>query len=236
MKYQLVRGTRFYERREVKDAIAYLRLIRNPNDSVSLSRIINTPARGIGARTAADLEQWAFKLETSTFGALLKLQEEAEGTTLLLPSPFAARARKSLLDFADLLTALIVAREKLTLPELFDLTLARSGYRDFVRDGTTEGEERWENLLELRSVAQEYASVDPSEALALFLEEVALVSDVDGLAGDERGPALLTLHAAKGLEFPVVFIVGLDEDSSRTHALWKTRRQWRKNAACVMWG
>ncbi len=211
MKYQLVRGTRFYERKEVKDVIAYLRLIRNPNDSVSLARIINTPARGIGARTVAELEQRAFKLETSAFGTLLKLQEEAEGATLPLPGPFAARARKALLDFTDLLTALIVARDKLTLPELFDLTLARSGYRDFVRDGTTESEERWENLLELRSVTQEYASVDPSEALALFLEEVALVSDVDGLAGDERGPALLTLHAAKGLEFPVVFIVGLDE-------------------------
>jgi DNA helicase-2/ATP-dependent DNA helicase PcrA len=89
--------------------------------------------------------------------------------------------------------------------------MSRSGYRDFVRDGTREGDDRWENLLELRGVSQQYASVDPSEALTLFLEDVALVSDVDGLTEDERGPALLTLHAAKGLEFPVVFIVGLDE-------------------------
>ncbi len=211
MKYQLVRGTRFYERREVKDVIAYLRLIHNPNDSVSMARVINTPARGIGARTVAALERWSFQLGTSTFGALLKLQEEADGARLPLPSPFNTRARRSLLRFADLLTTLIAARDKLTLTELFDLTLARSGYRDFIRDGTREGEERWDNLQELRGVTQEYASVDPSEALSLFLEGVALVSDVDGLADDERGAALLTLHAAKGLEFPVVFIVGLEE-------------------------
>jgi DNA helicase-2/ATP-dependent DNA helicase PcrA len=211
MKYRLVRGTRFYERREVKDVIAYLRLVHNPNDSVSMARVINTPARGIGAQTVAALERWAFRLETSIFGALLKLRAEADGASLPLPSSFAARARKSLLDFADLLTSLSAARDKLTLPELFDLALARSGYRDFVRDGTREGDERWENLMELRGVTQEYASVEPSEALSLFLEEVALVSDVDGLTDDERGPALLTLHAAKGLEFPVVFIIGLDE-------------------------
>jgi DNA helicase-2/ATP-dependent DNA helicase PcrA len=211
MKYRLVRGTRFYERKEVKDAIAYLRLIHNPHDGVSMARVINTPARGIGDQTFAALERWAFKLEISIFGALLKLQAEADGDRLALPSPFGARARQTLLRFADLLATLIAARDKLSLPELFDLTLARSGYRDLVRDSTREGEERWENLLELRSVTQEYASVDPSEALALFLEAVALISDVDSLTEDERGPALMTLHAAKGLEFPVVFIVGLDE-------------------------
>ncbi len=211
MKYRLVRGTRFYERKEVKDAIAYLRLIHNPHDSVSMARVINTPTRGIGAKTITTLDRWAFKLETSIYGALLQLRAEAEGANLPLPSPFGTRSRQALLSFADLLTALIAKREKLTLPELFDLTVARSGYRDFVRDGTREGNDRWENLLELRGVAQEYASVDPSEALSLFLEDVALVSDVDGLTEDERGPALLTLHAAKGLEFSVVFIVGLDE-------------------------
>ncbi len=211
MKYRLVRGTRFYERKEVKDVIAYLRLIHNPHDSVSMARIINTPARGIGARTVAALEQWAFKLEMSVFGALLQLQTEAEGRNLPVPSPFGSRARQALLRFADLSTTLIAARDQMTLTELFDLSLARSGYRDFVRDGTHEGEDRWENLLELRGVTQEYAGLDPSESLSLFLEEVALISDVDGLTDDARGPALLTLHAAKGLEFPVVFIIGLDE-------------------------
>ena len=211
MKYRLVRGTRFYERKEVKDAIAYLRLVHNPHDSVSIARVINTPARGIGAKTVNALDRWAFNMETSIFGALLQLRAEADGADLPLPSPFGTRARQALLGFADLQTRLIAVREKQTLPELFDMTMARSGYRDFVRDGTREGDDRWENLLELRGVAQEYASVDPPEALSLFLEDVALVSDVDGLSDDERGPALLTLHAAKGLEFPVVFIVGLDE-------------------------
>jgi DNA helicase-2/ATP-dependent DNA helicase PcrA len=211
MKYRLVRGTRFYERKEIKDAISYLRLIHNPHDSVSMARVINTPSRGIGGKTVAALEQWAFKLDTSIFGALLKLREEADGVSPPLPSPFSARAGQSLLRFADLLTTLISARDRVTLPELFDLVMARSGYRDFVRDGTREGDERWENLLELRGVTREYASVEPAEALSLFLEQVALVSDVDGLTDDARGPALLTLHAAKGLEFPLVFIVGLDE-------------------------
>jgi DNA helicase-2/ATP-dependent DNA helicase PcrA len=111
-----------------------------------------------------------------------------------------------------MLAGLISARESTSLPGLYDLVLARSGYRDAVRDGTHEGEERWDNLMELRAVAQEYAAVEPLEALPLFLEQVALVSDADGLSESEAGPALLTLHAAKGLEFPVVFIVGMDEE------------------------
>ncbi len=95
MKYRLVRGTRFYERKEVKDAIAYLRLVHNPHDSVSMARVINTPARGIGAKTITALDRWAFKLETSIFGALLQLQAEAEGANLPLPSPFGTRARQA---------------------------------------------------------------------------------------------------------------------------------------------
>ena len=142
MKYRLVRGTRFYERKEVKDVIAYLRLVHNPHDSVSIARVINTPARGIGAKTVNALDRWAFNMETSIFGALLQLRAEADGADLPLPSPFGTRARQALLGFADLLTRLIAVREKQTLPELFDMTMARSGYRDFVRDGTREGDDR----------------------------------------------------------------------------------------------
>jgi DNA helicase-2/ATP-dependent DNA helicase PcrA len=172
-----------------------------------MARVINTPTRGIGVKSFAELERWAFKRGVSLYEALLGLSDGVEGAGSL----FGGRSQRSLLSFLDLMTDLITARDKLSLPELFDLTLARSGYRDFVRDGTREGEDRWENLLELRGVTQEYAGVEPSEALPLFLEEVALISDVDGLSDDERGPALMTLHAAKGLEFSVVFIVGLDE-------------------------
>jgi DNA helicase-2/ATP-dependent DNA helicase PcrA len=212
MPYRLVRGTRFYERREVRDILAYLRLIHNPDDGVSMARIINAPPRGIGAKTLSALENWAFKLDTSTFGALKKLQEEEDGTHLAWPSPFSARAGKALLSFASVLTTLIADRDQITLPELFDTTLSRSGYRDLLQDGSNEAEDRWDNLQELRRVTQQFASTDPSDALPLFLEQVALVSDADGLTEDnEGGPALLTLHAAKGLEFRAVFMVGMDE-------------------------
>ncbi len=212
MPYRLVRGTRFYERKEVRDILAYLRLIHNPDDGVSMARIINAPPRGIGAKTLSALENWAFKLDTSTFGALKKLQEEEAGTHLAWPSPFSARAGKALLSFASVLTTLIADRDQITLPELFDTTLSRSGYRDLLQDGSNEAEDRWDNLQELRRVTQQFASTDPSDALPLFLEQVALVSDADGLTEDnEGGPALLTLHAAKGLEFQAVFMVGMDE-------------------------
>lgn len=212
MPYRLVRGTRFYQRKEVRDILAYLRLIHNPDDGVSMARIINAPPRGIGAKTLSALENWGFKLDTSTFGALKKLQEEEAGTHLAWPSPFSARAGKALLRFASVLTTLIADRDQITLPELFDTTLSRSGYRDLLQDGSNEAEDRWDNLQELRRVTQQFASTDPSDALPLFLEQVALVSDADGLTEDnEGGPALLTLHAAKGLEFRAVFMVGMDE-------------------------
>jgi DNA helicase II / ATP-dependent DNA helicase PcrA len=211
MPYRLVRGTRFYERKEVKDVLAYLRLVHNPDDGVSLERVVNVPARGIGAKTVATLWSWAYELGLSSWGGLQLLLDVEAGVEEEIEIPFAARARKALLGFARLLGLLVGAREKLSLVELLDLTMARSGYRDSVRDGTDEGESRWENLLELRTVAQEYNHLPGSEGLTLFLEEVALISDVDGLNGEQGGPALLTLHMAKGLEFPVVFIVGLEE-------------------------
>jgi len=212
MPYRLVRGTRFYERKEIRDALAYLRLVNNPHDSVSLARIINVPPRGIGAQTLADLERWAFKLGVSTYDALLKLEAKSRGERLPLPGPFSGRARNALLRFEELLTHLIAERSRVALPELFDLILVTSGYRDYVRDGSVEGQERWDNLMELRGVTTEFAALEPAEALPAFLERVALVADVDGLNDSDSGPALLTLHAAKGLEFPTVFIVGMDED------------------------
>ena len=210
--YRLVRGTRFYQRKEIKDVIAYLRVVHNPHDGVSLGRIINTPPRGIGEKTLQALQAWAFKLQTSAYEALQLLgRPPAPAEDQPPPASIAGRSRTALLAFAGLIAQLAAARERSTLPELFDLTLARSGYRDAVKDGTPEGDERWENLMELRRVTQEYAGLDPAEALPMFLEQVALVSDADGLTGAEGGPALLTLHAAKGLEFRAVFIVGMDE-------------------------
>ena len=217
MPYRLVRGTRFYERKEVKDALAYLRLIHNPNDTLSLTRTINVPARGIGPQTINRLFSWAEELGYTPWQALVhlhNLETQIEEISLLgsgQDQPFPPQVTKRLVNFAQIMRLLIAAKEKMLLSELLDLTLARSGYRDLVQDGTDEGEDRWANLQELKSAAQNYNALPGEEALSAFLEEVALVSDIDGLNDKEAGPALLTLHMAKGLEFPVVFMVGMED-------------------------
>ncbi len=213
MPYRLVRGTRFYERKEVKDALAYLRLIHNPNDRVALGRIINMPRRNIGSKTVQTLFDWAATMDYSPWQALVALHNFTEDTTDAppMPSPFKPRAAKSLAAFTKIILLLLAAKEKMPLVDLIDLMLARSGYKNMLNDGSDEGAERWENLQELKTVARNYEGLDGAEALSQFLEEVALVSDVDGLKEDAGGPALLTLHAAKGLEFPIVFMVGMEE-------------------------
>jgi len=219
MPYILVRGTRFYDRKEIKDALAYMRLIHNPEDSVSLERIINVPTRAIGKKTIADLSRWAFELGMTPWQAIQQLvmieetgQEQPDDDSRSSSRiPFNKRARNALVKFGQMMNMLIAAKHKLTLPELFDLMIGRTGYKAFINDKTIEGEERWENLMELKRVAGEFAHLEGSEALAHFLEDVALVSDVDALGEEGSAPALLTLHTAKGLEFPVVFIVGMEE-------------------------
>ncbi|TKJ30356.1 MAG: hypothetical protein CEE40_05340 [Chloroflexi bacterium B3_Chlor] len=202
--YRLVGATRFYERREIRDVLAYLRVIHNPRDAVSLSRIINVPRRAIGRKTLEQLEPWAESKGTPLFEALKLLREDEE-------TPVGARARRKLLAFLEVMEELIAASREVNVQELLDLSLEMTGYTAYVRDGTDRGEERWENIKELRSVAQEYSSLPVEESLTTFLEEVALVSDVDNLDDQVKAPCLLTLHMAKGLEFPVVFIVGLEE-------------------------
>jgi DNA helicase-2/ATP-dependent DNA helicase PcrA len=208
MPYKLVGATRFYTRREIKDVLAYLRLVHNPNDGISLARVLNVPPRGIGAKTAVTLVQWADGLGTSIYGALQILNSQSDTPIKI---PFATRARKTLLDFVALWDRLIAARNRLNVLELLDLILERTGYARWVQDGSKEGEDRWQNIMELRTVAQEYASLPVNEGLTTFLEEVALVSDTDNLETTTDAPTLLTLHSAKGLEFPIVFIVGLEE-------------------------
>ncbi len=207
--YKLVAGTRFYERREVKDIIAYLRLIQNPHDSVSLARIINVPQRGIGQQTQAKLSGWAKALGISQYQALRLVAQEEKGD-LPSQSPFNSHIGRILTAFSNLMEEYIVLSRELKLVDLFDLVVERSGYKNYILN-ETDGAERWENILELRAVAQDYADLKPEESLAAFLEAVTLVSDVDGL--DESVPAvtLITLHQAKGLEFPVVFIVGMED-------------------------
>ena len=212
MPYKLVGATRFYERREIKDVLAYLRLIHNPYDNVSLARVINVPPRGIGSKTIAQLEKWAGEMGVAVYDALRVIGEgeRTEGAEEA-EVPLSSRAQKVLLGFATLLEGLIAARGKLDLLELLDLVLAKTSYADYVQDGTEEGRDRWANIMELRTVAKEYLDLPAETALTTFLEEVALVSDVDNLDEQVDAPTLLTLHMAKGLEFPVVFMVGMEE-------------------------
>ena len=205
LPYKLVGATRFYERREVKDVLAYLRVIHNPRDSVSLARIINVPARSIGSGTITALGELAAHQGCSLYEAIRVMEQAPDAAAIT------ARRSKALLSFAHFMDDLIALRTQVNPVELLDALLDRSGYAQYVRDGTDEGTERWENVLELRNVAAEYAYLPVDSALSVFLEEVSLVSDVDNLTESNDLPTLLTLHAAKGLEFGTVFIVGMNE-------------------------
>ncbi len=210
--YKLVGGTRFYQRQEIKDIIAYLRVIHNPQDNVSLTRIINVPGRGIGQKTISTLQSWAKAHNTSLFEAVKQVSQDviaspdSVGTKQSLP----LRIIQALAGFEALMAKLTAQSHELSLSGLVDDMLERTGYREYILD-KEDGEERWENIVELRNVASEYDKLDTEEALAAFLEKVSLVSDIDEL--DEKADAvtLITLHQAKGLEFPAVFIVGLEE-------------------------
>ncbi|MDD5082877.1 MAG: UvrD-helicase domain-containing protein [Dehalococcoidales bacterium] len=205
--YKLVAGTRFYERREVKDIIAYFRLIQNPQDSVSLLRIINVPGRGIGQQTLALISDRAKSLAVPEYRVLQLVAGSPNEET---QPAFGSRVTKVLDGFLKLIDGFRSRSRELNMAELFDLVVEGTGYKAYLLS-QPDGEERWENVLELRTVAQEYRDLKPPDGLAAFLEGVSLVSDVDGL--DERMSAvtLITLHQAKGLEFPVVFIVGMEE-------------------------
>ena len=224
VRYRLIGSVRFYERKEIKDILAYLRLVQNPFDSVALFRVINVPTRGIGERTVADLTDWANDLGVPIYTALQVLGEsdvdrsgEVETASAsaapAVKAPFGARTRNALLAFLRLLDGLIKAREEYDLVALLDLALDRTGYHDaLIREhGDEDGENRWENVLELRTVAGQYAAFPREVQLSTFLEEVALVAATDDLEANQDVVTLITMHQAKGLEFPTVFLVGLEE-------------------------
>lgn len=202
LPYRLVGAQRFYGRREIKDLIAYLRVVHNPSDELSLTRILNVPARGIGSKTALALQKEAKKLKLSLGAFLMALGNgEVAGDQVDLSD----RSLASLMNFGRLLLgwkALAADHPPLLV---LDAVLNETNYRDYIDDGTEEGNDRWENIMELRRLAAEYRDRSLNE----FLEEIALVSDQDTYDANMNAPTLLTLHAAKGLEFPVVFIVGL---------------------------
>ena len=203
--YRLVGAQRFYGRREVKDLIAMLRLIHNPYDSVSLTRVINVPPRGIGSKTLVDLNMQAQEHDVFPTDILLSLGSEGQKSPYW--EPFSSRGAAVLADFGAILVNWQEFSQTHSLPDLFDLILKKTGYKDFLDDGSEIGEGRWENVMELRQLAYEFEE----RGLTEFLENVALVSDQDTLPDAPEAPTLLTLHAAKGLEFSTVYIIGLDE-------------------------
>jgi DNA helicase-2/ATP-dependent DNA helicase PcrA len=203
MNYRLVGAQRFYGRREVKDLIAFLRVIYNPKDGVSLARVINLPSRGIGAVTQEKLRQCAQQTGQSSGEALLSLNGDKDSPC----EDQLGRAALRLKPFSKLLADWRESLNKLTLTALFDQVLLDTGYEAYIKSESDEIQDRWANVMELRGVLLEYED----RSLAEFLEAMALVADQDTLPDTIDAPTLMTLHTAKGLEFPQVFITGLDE-------------------------
>jgi len=204
LPYRLVGAQRFYGRREVKDIIAFMRLVYNPSDEASLDRIINVPPRGIGDKTLLTLHSVASQNNTSSGLVLMDL---ARGSDSPDWNQFTGRSVIALADFGASLSNWKAASPALTVSELFDHIVSDLNYKAYIDDESEEGEERWENVQELRRVAVEF----DTQTLDEFLENVALVADQDTIREEVNAPTLLTLHAAKGLEFGAVFIVGLDD-------------------------
>jgi DNA helicase II / ATP-dependent DNA helicase PcrA len=198
LPYRIVGGVRFYDRKEIKDIMAYLRLIYQPDDSASFERIINVPARGIGAKSLELFNDWRASQGYSLAQALSHIAE-LNGLT--------PRAAAGFGEVAMLVRDFSNQSQEVTPAHLLDRLLRRLDYLHYLQDGTPQGEARIENVRELLSVAEEYQNI----GLAAFLEEVSLVSDIDSAEFGSDAVMLMTLHSAKGLEFPVVFIVGLEE-------------------------
>ena len=203
LPYTLVGGTRFYERKEIKDVVAYLRLLLNPNDGLTLRRVINVPPRKIGATTLQALRRWAQEQGQPLVAAVERAAEiESVGPA----------AQRALTSFAAMIAELRQDAAQLDVLQLLDRVIHRVGYDGYIRDGSDEGEERWSNIQELRTVAQDYADEPPPEGLRSFLENVSLLGEQDEIPDDRPKVTLMTLHAAKGLEFPVVFLAGMEEN------------------------
>jgi len=224
--YKLIGGVRFYQRREVKDLIGYLRLLQDPYDEVSLTRVINVPTRSIGKKTVDDLIAWSHRLSIPAYTALQLLAgdviEPGDGTQGneasaeapgIETSPFSPRQRLQLVGFLTLLNGLRELMAKMELPALIDEVLDQSGYKRSLLDSDEpDAEDRLDNLREFRGVSSEYEGLPAAESLQPFLENAALVSDQDSLTDDEEQYlTLITLHQIKGLEYPVVFITGVEE-------------------------
>ncbi len=199
--YKIIGGLKFYERKEIKDIIAYLRLIQNSSDNLSLKRIINEPKRGIGKTSLDKIEQIAISNEISMY-EVIKNAEQYGLNRVYLNSR----------EFINIMEELKNQKDKLNISELIKITLKKSGYTQALQDEKTiEAENRIENLNEFLTVAMEFEEQFAENTLSEFLEGITLSSDIDNLEEEEEAVTLMTLHSAKGLEFPVVFLVGMEE-------------------------
>lgn len=204
--YQIVGGIKFYDRKEIKDILAYLRLISNPDDDISLTRIINVPKRGIGSTTVAKLAAAADERGVSIYRVLEVVDDLG----------FAGRTRNALVEFYDMIAALNRMTEFLSVTELTEKVLEMSEYRiEMQTENTIESRSRLENIEEFLSVTQEFEKNNEDKSLVSFLTDLALIADIDTMNDDEEDRSdavvLMTMHSAKGLEFPVVFIIGMEE-------------------------
>lgn len=200
--YKIVGGIKFYERKEIKDIVAYLKVVQNPNDSVSLLRIINTPARKIGSKTIETIQRYATRHGLSLFGAMKVVEDIGD---------LNEGKQKVIKQFVKLIQRIQKANMEFPASGVIKHVFKLSGYQEFINDGTPEGEARYENVAELISVASKYDLLDPVNSLSVFLEEIALIADVDSMDEKDNAVVLMTVHSAKGLEFDTVFIAGLEE-------------------------
>ena len=224
--YRIVSGVRFYERKEVKDLLAYLRVIANPDSDLALRRIINVPKRGIGDTTIARVDQFAAREGLSLFEAMRRIHEVDDVT----PS-FAKKVQ----GFVELIEAFRAAAPGLSLTGLVDKVLHDSGYlRELEAERSVEAEARIENLREFLSVAKEFETQVESN-LDAFLDHVALVSDADAYDAGAETVTMMTLHSAKGLEFPVVFLVGMEEGVfPHSRAIWEPGELEEERRLCYV--
>lgn len=203
LPYTMVGGTKFYDRKEIKDVLAYLRVLYNPFDDLSLLRIINVPKRSIGATTVAKLQDYARANGTSLFMTL---------TQLHLVDTIKGKTKEKLEEFGILIFTLVAEMEDKTVLDILEAILDRTGYLAQLEESTDpQDQARAENIGELLSVAKDFQDTNPTGTVEDFLEQVALVNDVDSFEQEESKVTLMTLHTAKGLEFPIVFLGGLEE-------------------------
>lgn len=203
LPYTMVGGTKFYDRKEIKDVLAYLRVLYNPFDDLSLLRIINVPKRSIGATTVSKLQDYARENGTSLFMTL---------TQLHLVDTIKGKTKEKLEEFGILIFTLVAEMDDKSVLDILEAILDRTGYLAQLEESTDpQDQARAENIGELLSVAKDFQDTNPTGTVEDFLEQVALVNDVDSFEQEESKVTLMTLHAAKGLEFPIVFLGGLEE-------------------------